>query len=201
MKKIILLIILIFMTSCTKFSDLKNISIIKSIGIDYDNEYIIYAQIYDEIEKNSVPKTKNIIARDKDIINAFKSIKQLSNKEIFFSHIDLLILSTKLKDNNYQEIINYFIQDNNFRNDFLCIFSDNIKNLIDNTKYNEIEDMFKSNIDIKRTLNITFNELANNYLENNEIKLSKVSYDKNKLILSNYRFKNNIIERISNEKN
>ena len=84
MKKIILLIILIFMTSCTKFSDLKNISIIKSIGIDYDNEYIIYAQIYDEIEKNSVPKTKNIIARDKDIINAFKSIKQLSNKEIFF---------------------------------------------------------------------------------------------------------------------
>ena len=78
MKKIILLFLIIFLTACSKYTDLKDLTIIKSIGIEYTDGYIVYAQIYDEIKKNNDPKTKVIEASGKNINEVFNNLKKNS---------------------------------------------------------------------------------------------------------------------------
>lgn len=199
MKKIILIII-ILLTGCTKYTDLKDLTIIKSIGIIYENKYTIYAQIYDEIKKDSDPKTKIIESNGKTIEEALNNLKNKVNKEIFLSHIDLLILDTKLDNSNYSEIINYFIHNDEFRNDFLTILSSDIYTLLSKTKYDEIENFIKSNNNIKDIANISFEEIANNYLENNQFKITCINYN-NYFEYENYFFNNYSMKRFDNEKN
>ena len=184
MKKILLLFLFII-TGCTNYTDLKNLSIIKSIGIDYDNSYTIYAQIYDEIKKDEIPKTKVISAKANTLENAFKNLEREANKKIYFSHIDLLVLNTNLTY-QYKDIISYFLNNNDFRNDYLCIISDNINDLLNNSNYDEIENTIKNN---KQVLNITFNNLINNYYNHNEFRISKINYNKKIVFAGNHLIK------------
>ena len=199
MKKLIF-IILFLLTGCTKYTDLKDLTIIKSIGIEYNDSYTLYVQIYDDIKKDNDPKTKVIETNGKTIKESFDDLKSIINKEIFLSHIDLLILNMNLKDNNYQEIIDYFINNSELRNDFLVIISNDIKSLLKNTKYDEIEDFIKTNNSTKKIINISFEELANNYIDNYCFTITSINYN-NYFTYENYYFNNHKLERINNEEN
>lgn len=199
MKKYLLLIIL-FLTGCTKYNDLNELAIIKSIGISHDNEYTLFAEIIDEIDKDNNPITKVIETKDKDLNKLFNNIKLLVNKEIYFSHIDLLILDINLNNNDYQKIINYFLEHHEFRNDFLCVLSKDIKNVLENTKYDEIEDLINTNKESKNIIKISFEEIMKNYLDKQVFTLSEVSYNEKIIFNGNYKYHNNKLERITNEK-
>ncbi len=193
MKKILIIIIILITTSCTKYTDLKNLSIIKSIGISYNNGYTIYAELYEDIKKNEIPKMKIIKTIGNELSTAFKNIKKMISNEILFSHIDLLIFDSQLKTNNYQEIIDYFIN-NNFRNDYQCILSNDIEKLLNNSKYNEVENIINAN-----AKSILFDEFTNNFLEKKEFFLLNINYENNNISRSYYHFTNNKLERIFNE--
>lgn len=193
MKKILLLIIFIT-TSCTQYTDLKDLSIIKSIGIDYHDSYTIYAQVYDVINKNNDPKTKIIKAYGKTIKEAFINLKNIPNKKLYYSHIDLLIFDTKLHDNNYNEIINYVINNNEFRNDYLVIVSNDIEKILNNSKYDEIENLIKTN---NLILKKYFTDLINDFVNSKTFNISKIDYENNIIYIENYMFKNNKLERIN----
>ena len=199
MKKL-LFIIIILLTGCSKYTDLKHLTIIKSIGISYNNGYTIYAQIYDEIKKDNDPKTKVIESNGNTIKEAFNNLKKKVGKEIFLSHIDLLIMDKELTKNNYSETIDYFIYNDEFRNDFFTILSSDIYNLLSKTKYDEIENFIKSNSSIKKIINISFEELANNYLENIPFTITCINYN-DFFEYENYTFNNQFIKRVNNEKN
>ena len=199
MKKYLLLIIL-FLTGCTKYNDLNELAIIKSIGISHNEEYTLFAEIIDEIDKDNNPITKVIETKDKDLNKLFNNIKLLVNKEIYFSHIDLLILDINLNNNDYQKIINYFLEHHEFRNDFLCVLSKDIKNVLENTKYDEIEDLITTNKESKNIIKISFEEIMKNYLDKQVFKLSEVSYNEKIVFNGNYKYQNNKLERITNEK-
>ena len=199
MKKYLLLIIL-FLTGCTKYNDLNELAIIKSIGISHNEEYTLFAEIIDEIDKDNNPITKVIETKDKDLNKLFNNIKLLVNKEIYFSHIDLLILDINLNNNDYQKIINYFLEHHEFRNDFLCVLSKDIKNVLENTKYDEIEDLITTNKESKNIIKISFEEIMKNYLDKQVFKLSEVSYNEKIVFNGNYKYHNNKLERITNEK-
>ena len=130
MKKIIILIIFLLLTGCD-YIELNDLSIIKSIAIDYkEDKYTLYAEIIDEINEENIPTTKIIEVNEKSIEKCFKELIIRSNKNIHYSHIDLLILSTNLTNKNLEEIFNYFLESKNFRNDFMTISSNNIDILI-----------------------------------------------------------------------
>jgi len=79
MKKVIIIIIaiitLIYVNGGQNYTELNDLAIIKSIGIDYENnEYTLYAEIIDEITKDNLPKTKVIKSSDKNIKNVFNNI-------------------------------------------------------------------------------------------------------------------------------
>lgn len=197
MKKIIFIICILLCSGCD-YIELNNLSIIKNIGITLeDNEYILYASILDEINEENIPSVKVISIKKETIKECFQELIIRSPKTIHYSHIDLLILGNNLKDNNLEEIFQYFLKNNKFRNDFLTISSSNVEKLIKNTKYNEIEEMIKNNA-YSKIIKIDIEEVIKDYLDNNKITLSLFTYDENNLLYKyNIKYQNNQIERIS----
>ena len=187
MKKTLIILIL-FITGCVKYTDLHELSIIKSIGISYNESYTLYSMIYDEIKKDNEPKTIIIETTGKTIKEVFEKLKKESNKELFLSHIDLFLLDVNLNKNNYDEIINYFTNNNEFRNDFYCLFTNEIKSILNNSKYNEIENYLKSNKENKNIIKITFDEVIENYLQNKSFTLSMINYENKIKYQGNYQY-------------
>ena len=191
MKKMIIIFIL-FLTGCN-YTELNNLSIIKTIGISYqDNNYILYAQLIDTNDKDSPTKTTIITVSDNSFTNLFSALKKQVNKKIFYSHIDLLILDFSLKDNNYKDIIKYFISNNEFRNDFQCILSNNINDVLTNTKYLIADNPY--------IINTSFEKIINQYLNKKGFNLSEINYNQKILFTDNYYYYNNNYERIDYEK-
>lgn len=200
MKKILFIIIcLLFITGCQKYNELNDLAIIKSIGIKKEENYIIYAEIIDEIDKDNNPKTKIIEANASEISELFENIKILVNKEIYLSHIDLIILDENLKDYDYKNIINYFIQHKEFRNDFLVVLSSDIKTILEKSKYDEIEELIMTNKESKEIIKVSFEEIIQNFLDNKPFYLSKVIYSEKIMFDGNYKYFHQTLERIQNE--
>lgn len=199
MKKIIILFIFLFLTGCD-YIELNDLSIIKSIAIDYqENKYYLHAEIIDEINNENTPTTKIIDISKNKIEECFDELIIRSNKTIHYSHIDLLILSTNLENNNLKEIFNYFLKNKNFRNDFMTISSNNPNNLIKNSKYDEIEQLVNNN-QHKELIKIEIESVIKNYLDTNTITLSLFEYENENVVYKyNVKYLNNTIERINYE--
>lgn len=197
MKKTIIFLIILLITGCN-YIELNDLSIIKSIAIDYqDNQYLLYAEIIDEINQDNIPKTKIITVNNKSIEKCFKELIIRSNKTIHYSHIDLLILSNNLNNVNLKEIFKYFLNNQNFRNDFMTISSNDVSNLIKNSKYDEIEQLIKNN-QHKNLIKIDIEDVIKEYLKNNFILLSSFDYEQNNVLYKyNIKYINNKTERIN----
>lgn len=199
MKKLVFLTFILLLTGCNKYTDLESLAIIKSIGISHNEEYTIYAQIIDEITKDREVKMKVIESTDSNLEKAIQNIKNKINKELFMSHIDLLIIDHNLRNNDYQNIIDYFISSNNYRNDFLCVFSKEIQSVLENSKYDEIEKLLETNKESKNIIYKNFEEVIREYLDNKYFTLSNITYNKEIVFNGNLKY-NGYLERIINEK-
>lgn len=203
MKKILVIIIaiitLIYVNGGQNYTELTDLAIIKSIGITYENnKYTLYAEIIEEINQDNIPKTKVISTTNKEIKELFNNVKLLVNKEIYLSHIDLLIISETLKNDNYEEMIHYFLQNKDIRNDFMCIFSNEIEEVLANSKYDEVEELIITNKDSKNVINITFEEIIKDFLDTKSFKASYITFDEEIRFTNNILYNDNKIERINN---
>ena len=136
----------------------------------------------------------------KSISKLFSNIKLLVNKEIYLAHVDLLILDFNLDNNDYKELIHYFLKNKELRNDFLCIASDDIEKVLENSQYDEIEELIETNKESKNIINITFEEIIKDFLDNQKFNISRVNYNEKIYFDGNYQFTNNKLERIKDEK-
>ena len=187
--KRVLLILIIFITGCSKYNDLNELIIIKSISISYNQKYYINAQIIKSIDENNNPKMKIIESSGNTISESFDNLKKLINKKTYLSHIDLMVLNKNLTNNNYDEIINYFIQNNDFRNDFYCIFSTDPKLLLEKTGYDEIEIFLKTSEKNQKITIKIFDDVIKEFIDNSEITLPDITYHNEILYKNNYKYK------------
>ena len=201
MKKLLILLIIILLTGCSRYTELNELAITKSIGITYqEDNYILYAEIIDKVNKDNTPVTKIVTVEGKTVEEVFTDIKLSINKEIHLSHIDLIILSDTLNDNNYQEIIKYFIINKDLRNDYLTILSNDITEILANANYDEIEELIKTNKDSKNIINVSFQEIMQSFIDYKTFKAPYLIYDQEIKFTGNYQYLNNKLERINNEK-
>ena len=200
MKKILIIFLLILTTSCTRHNDLNSLAIIKSIGISHNEKYQLYAEVIEEIDKDNNPKMQVIETESDDIGKLFENIKLLVNKEIYLSHIDLFLLDFNLNSNDYQKLINYFLSNNELRNDFYCVISKDIKKVLENSKYDEIEELIETNKESKNIISITFEDIIKEFLDNKTFNISNIEYQDEVRFNGNYKFYNNKLERITDEK-
>ena len=190
MKKIFLLLIFIFLlTGCNSYTELNDLSIVNTLGIDYqDNKYNL---VLSTIERDKDNDSINVYSSNKKSLNrALNDIYLTSNKKLYLSHIDLLILTPDSINNKLNEILNNFLKDNQYRNNFQVIImnsddlntffnkkivSEEVTNLIDiNSKETGI--IYKKELE----------EFLNDILIDNNSVLPTITFNDDILTLSSY---------------
>lgn len=195
MKKIILIILILFLiTGCSSYIELNDLAIIDIIAIQKNNNnYKLSISYIEEIDKDSLtPKTKIIEKESSNIFLAFDELKLNINKKIYLSHLNMLIIDNSIKTKEIDEIINYFLNNQDSREDFLVIYSDEIENIMQNSKFQEINDLVKINYqETSKVIYTTMYDLIKNYYNNKSFYLTKVNYDQNISTNGIIEFKNN----------
>lgn len=179
MKKLFIILLSIFLlTQNNDYNELNDLAIVNSIVFDYqDNNYNIYIQIQNPTSNNYIiyNTTKNTIK------NSFNSMSKKSPNKLYYKHLNTIFI-TENSLSKYNEIANYFINNNTTRNEFyiFIISNNNIKELI-NKQTTDINNLIKTNNYQKPT----FDNILNNYLDNkNTLTIPKLSYIKNSYNLS-----------------
>lgn len=125
MKKIILLFSLIFIfTGCSSYTELNELNIVDTLGIDYvDNKYYLFMNVVDGSLENDEIEEKFITYQTNGdtLEECFHEIYLQSPKRLYLSHIDLLILTDDAINNKFKDIINNFLKNNEYRNNFSVV--------------------------------------------------------------------------------
>lgn len=128
LKLIILGIIILFSTGCTSYTELNDLSIVNTLGIDYkDNKYELTVSVIEgKIDDQELEKEVTVFHSKKGSLEeAFQDIYLTSSKKIYLSHIDLLILSEDAINYKLKDIIRNFLENNEYRNNFnVCVLKD-----------------------------------------------------------------------------
>ena len=114
MKKIIILIFMtIFMTGCS-YVELNELAIASAIGIDYeDNKFKLTAQIMDVKSGDSGVSLENALiyeAQGDTIAKAVRSFSTRYPKNIYFGHLEFIILSSDTAKYKLDEVFDYFMR-------------------------------------------------------------------------------------------
>lgn len=131
MKKILVIILtLLFCTGCFDYKEINDLAIISAIGIDYENdEYIITLEILnDQIDKASSKITSYTkVGHGKNLTSAIENAADKLSKQLIFNHIKLMILSKSIIEEKFENIIDLFLRNTYFRENFYVISSTDTK--------------------------------------------------------------------------
>lgn len=166
MKKIFLILILFLFTGCSSYIELNDLAIINAIGIEkVNNTYKMYASIIMETDKETTtPKTTIYEVTGVNLNDMLNQLTLTLNKKIYLSHLDLFLLNDTIKTQEFTEIINFFLNNNETREDFLVICSKNIKELLEKTNYGEINDLVEINRqEASQAIYTTMYDVINNF--------------------------------------
>ena len=202
MKKLFYLIpIIILLTGCNSYIELNNLGIINKIGLTHNDNYQLYASIINNINENLEPKEDVITVEGDDILELINNLSTSLNKKIYMSHLDLLIIDDTIKTYEIKNLLNYFLNNNETRENFLVVSTNDVKKLINNSKFQEINNLIKINQnETSKSLNTTMFDIAKNYYLNKEIYIQNINYS-DKLYLDGItKIRNNKVEHIENNK-
>ena len=122
MKKILILLLFVFlMSGCYDYVEIDDLVIISGMLIDYkDNKYEVTSQV---IENESETKIKVYTTECLEIDECVFEISKMSNKDIFISHLKVLIL-TENTINNGKDYYDYFIRNTKSKMNFYIYYVD-----------------------------------------------------------------------------
>lgn len=125
MKKILIIILtLLFCTGCFDYKEINDLAIINAIGVDYENdEYVITLEILnDQIDKDSSKITSYTkVGHGKNLTSAIENAADKLSKQLIFNHIKLMILSKSIIEEKFENIIDLFLRNTYFRENFYVI--------------------------------------------------------------------------------
>lgn len=200
MKKYILLLIIIFLTGCTSYVELNNLAIINIIGIEKINDdYNLTISLIDKID-NLKPTMKTISIKDSNLNKAFIKLNSLLDKKIYLSHLNVLVINDSIKDKELNEVINFFLNNQESREDFLVTYSNNINDVLEKSKFQEINNLIQINYqETSEVIYTTMYDLIKNYYNNNKFYLTNIDYKDNIYIKGITSFKNNDYQELDNK--
>lgn len=117
----ILLSSILLLTGCTSYIELSDLSIVSTLGIDYqNNKYELTVNVIDgKIDDQEIEKSITTFKSQKNSLEeAFNDIYLKSSKKLYLSHLDLLIITDDAINQKLLEIIKNFLENNEYRNNF-----------------------------------------------------------------------------------
>lgn len=158
MKKIFILFMLFFLVGCD-YKEVTDSSFVTVVGIDKENdEYVISALIPGKNEDN----TNLYKGKGFSISSAFNDLNLNLTKNISFSHLQSMVISEELAKKGTNELIKYFIQDEDVQKNLYFFISKN------NKAYEILDCLLKNS-------NNNYNTLTNIFIKHNEIKFKNNS--------------------------
>lgn len=141
MKKIILLIsFILILSGCYDYKELNDMSIVSGIGIDFiDDEYIVSLEITRSSKDGSSTEieTNVVTGNDSNISNAFNKAMNMTDKEVYLEHVELLIISTELAEYGISDVFDYIVRDTTINSNYFVVVGDNPKELLSTTIENK----------------------------------------------------------------
>lgn len=130
MKKLLILLFCIFLTSgCYDYVELNNLAIISGISIDKkDNEYIVIYEILNTVNKEENPNEEKVYftkGKGNTISEAFLNVSYEVPKNSYAAHVDTIVISEEIAQNDLKDIIDYLIRDIDIRNQFYLVIAHN----------------------------------------------------------------------------
>ena len=200
MKKIIYLIpLILFLTGCNSYTELNDLGIILEIGIEHNDAYKMYANVINSIDNDFNINLKTINVTGNNISELMNNLSTNLNKKIYLSHLNLLIINDSIKTFEIKELINFFQNNPDARNDFLIVSNNNIEELLKGTNFQEINDLIKINKESSKTVYTTMFDIINNYYLNKSIFISNIEYSDNIKLNGLKKISNNKIEFINQD--
>ena len=206
MKKIYLIILIIFLTGCTNYNDISNIAVVSSIGISVNgNNYNVYVKVLSSNQENE----ENIYTKTCTTIDeCFNNLSTELMKRLYLTHMDLLILSNNLAKDNYNQIFNFFLNEKSSRGSFTTIIVEHIDNKILETNTTDIKNMLSLSLSTNGiTTDITLTDIIKDILNYKisyvpfietqntiNVKGYKTIYDENKILTNEESLAINIIK-------
>ena len=127
MKKIILLIICLTLCGCNDYAELNKLSLVTAAAIDKkDDKYEVTLLIanspkQDTSAKEGEAKTTVYKAKGKTVASAIKQIDRKTPKQLYFSHINVVVISEEIGKEGFLKIADWLIRHPQTRNRFYLI--------------------------------------------------------------------------------
>lgn len=160
MKKILLIIIIIFLTGCYNYTEINDLAFISSIGIDYNKTNEKFIVTYEILNDNStgegkINKSYTISAEGKNITDAFNNTSLKVNNKPYFYHLKIIAIDETISKKHMKDVVDYILRNPDVKNEFFLILIKNAKakDILDKSDEvdpdigNKIYRMIKSNED------------------------------------------------------
>lgn len=198
MKKIILILLILLCTGCKDYAEINDLAIATGMIIDYkDNKYEVTTELIINNEESEIKVFKTVST---SIEKCISEISKLSNKQVFLSHLKVLLITDNIIENDI-DYYDYFLRNSKFKmNYYVYLINNEDKDKVFNVfKEQEssslyIEKMMKYNSDIfSSSTPLSFIDLVYKRLENNldilyPSIIIKQNNDKDNIYLENLAF-------------
>ncbi len=180
MKKIKYLIILLPLLTGCNYRELNKLGITTAISIDYqDNNYNIIAEVVNPIKQQDASSANNspFVTFENSapsLQEAFRNIVLKSPRQLYASHLEIIVLSEEIVNNHLQEFLEYFSRDPETRTEIKIIIAKteestkgiSLQTLLTNfSSSNILESLELQSQVLGVTYEVTINELLNMYMD------------------------------------
>ena len=129
MKKILIIPLIFLLTGCWNYRELNQLAITTGIAVDKENDNYKITIMIANSKKDSgsdgsiTPSAAVYDGTGKTIYEAFKDTSLSVSKQIYLSHIDVLVISEEIAKNNLTDVIDFLFRYPQTRNNFYLILA------------------------------------------------------------------------------
>lgn len=127
MKKLLIIPLILLLSGCYNYRELNELAITTGIAIDKEENYkvtIMIANSKKEGSDGSISPQATVYEGNGDTIyEAFKDTSLALSKQIYLSHIDVLVLSEEIAKNNLNNVIDFLFRYPQTRNNFQLVLA------------------------------------------------------------------------------
>lgn len=163
MRKLLIIVLLVFVTGCVNYVELADIEVIENLAIDYEDK--MYKIAVTTVSKDKEKEYKVKKAQGNTLNNAIQNLKMKENKKIYIAHLNLLLLTKDVVESNLDDVIEFFLNNSESRNDFDIAITEGL-DVLDDAK--DIKNGIKIvEEDLATTKSILFEEFLSDVLDEN----------------------------------
>ena len=163
MRKLLIIVLLVFVTGCVNYVELSDIEVIENLAIDYEDK--MYKIAVTTVSKDKEKEYKVKKAQGNTLNDAIQNLKMKENKKIYIAHLNLLLLTKDVVESNLDDVIEFFLNNSESRNDFDIAITEGL-DVLDDAK--DIKNGIKIvEEDLATTKSILFEEFLSDVLDEN----------------------------------